>query len=230
MIYKLAVAAALVAQASAFAPALSPALTQPQQHRAAVAAVRMSGGTETVDFQEGAVRPQRDVVDDQMRPRPSIDWTNLRARLEVEFGMSDDELKKYDKIEKEDFSKAYEMMQLCRQFENACNQAYMQGNIRGFMHLDNGQEVRAKRPLLTACPPAPQRSANGTIKGHQSPETPRQQPASSAAAVATSSAASRRQQPGSSETGGGNPARVQQPGGRNQRVQRAAASRLAGRA
>ena len=32
------------------------------------------------------------------------------------------------------------MMQLCRQFENACNQAYMQGNIRGFMHLDNGQE------------------------------------------------------------------------------------------
>ena len=33
------------------------------------------------------------------------------------------------------------MMQLCRQFENACNQAYMQGNIRGFMHLDNGQET-----------------------------------------------------------------------------------------
>jgi 2-oxoisovalerate dehydrogenase E1 component len=32
-------------------------------------------------------------------------------------------------------------MQLCRQFENACNQAYMQGNIRGFMHLDNGQET-----------------------------------------------------------------------------------------
>ena len=33
------------------------------------------------------------------------------------------------------------MMQLCRQFENACNQAYMQGSIRGFMHLDNGQET-----------------------------------------------------------------------------------------
>jgi len=33
------------------------------------------------------------------------------------------------------------MMQLCRQFENACNQAYMQGHIRGFMHLDNGQEA-----------------------------------------------------------------------------------------
>ena len=39
----------------------------------------------------------------------------------------------------------YEMMQLCRQFENACNQAYMQGSIRGFMHLDNGQEVCARR-------------------------------------------------------------------------------------
>ena len=32
------------------------------------------------------------------------------------------------------------MMQMCRQFENSCNQAYMQGHIRGFMHLDNGQE------------------------------------------------------------------------------------------
>ena len=32
------------------------------------------------------------------------------------------------------------MMQLCRLFETACNQAYMQGHIRGFMHLDNGQE------------------------------------------------------------------------------------------
>lgn len=33
------------------------------------------------------------------------------------------------------------MMLLSRNFENACNQAYMQGNIRGFMHLDNGQET-----------------------------------------------------------------------------------------
>ena len=41
---------------------------------------------------------------------------------------------------KEDSLKSYEMMQECRQFENACNQAYMQGHIRGFMHLDNGQE------------------------------------------------------------------------------------------
>lgn len=31
-------------------------------------------------------------------------------------------------------------MNMARAFENACNQAYMQGKIRGFMHLDNGQE------------------------------------------------------------------------------------------
>merc|ERR1719326_1523467 len=100
-----------------------------------------AGGTETVDFTQGAIRPQRDVMDEQMRPRPNIDWSNLRARLEVEFGMSDEQLKKYDSVNGEDLTKAYGTMQLCRQFENACNQAYMQGNIRGFMHLDNGQET-----------------------------------------------------------------------------------------
>ena len=73
---------------------------------------------------------------------------DVHAGLSVDVdpdGMSDDELKKYDKIEADDALKAYEMMQLCRQFENACNQAYMQGNIRGFMHLDNGQRWLAKR-------------------------------------------------------------------------------------
>merc|ERR1719310_1125350 len=102
--------------------------------------MNVAGGTETMDFTLGEIRAQRDVLDDQMRPRPSIDWSNLRARLEVEFGITDEQLKKYDDISKEDLLNAYEMMQLCRQFENACNQAYMQGNIRGFMHLDNGQE------------------------------------------------------------------------------------------
>ena len=36
--------------------------------------------------------------------------------------------------------KLYKAMQAARAFENACNQQYMQGKIRGFMHLDNGQE------------------------------------------------------------------------------------------
>ena len=34
----------------------------------------------------------------------------------------------------------YRAMTEARAFENACNQQYMQGKIRGFMHLDNGQE------------------------------------------------------------------------------------------
>ena len=55
--------------------------------------------------------------------------------------MSDKEIASYDDISKEDLLGAYRMMMLCRQFESACNQAYMQSNIRGFMHLDNGQET-----------------------------------------------------------------------------------------
>ena len=143
MIYKVAAAIGLglVAQSAAYSPVMPAASVRKaaMAHRAAVA-MSGPGGTETVDFQEGKVRAQRDVTDDQMRPRPSIDWSNLRARLEIEFGLSEEELKKYDSVSGDDFTKAYEMMQLCRQFENACNQAYMQGNIRGFMHLDNGQE------------------------------------------------------------------------------------------
>jgi len=111
------------------------------RRRCAPAHLNAAGGTETVDFTAGTIRPQRDVVDSQMRPRPNIDWSNLRAKLELDFGIPEETLKKYDTIEKGDMLKAYEMMQLCRQFENACNQAYMQGFIRGFMHLDNGQET-----------------------------------------------------------------------------------------
>jgi 2-oxoisovalerate dehydrogenase E1 component len=41
---------------------------------------------------------------------------------------------------KETLMNIYKALQLNRGFENACNQQYMQGKIRGFMHLDNGQE------------------------------------------------------------------------------------------
>jgi pyruvate dehydrogenase E1 component alpha subunit len=77
----------------------------------------------------------------QMRPRPTnIGWSSVRQQLVERFGLSSTEVSKYDNVAKGDATKGYTMMQLCRQFENACNQAYMQGNIRGFMHLDNGQE------------------------------------------------------------------------------------------
>merc|ERR1719379_1233018 len=71
-----------------------------------------------------------------MRPVMKQDADMLAKRMAVAFG---DDLSGAS-VSKEEMLKAYEMMQLCRQFENACNQAYMQGHIRGFMHLDNGQE------------------------------------------------------------------------------------------
>ncbi len=76
----------------------------------------------------------------QMRPRPLISWEDVKKQLAVHFLLSKSDIQKYEKVSTEDLLKGYEQMQLARLFENACNQAYMQGNIRGFMHLDNGQE------------------------------------------------------------------------------------------
>jgi len=78
------------------------------------------------------VEPPAGDLAGQMRPRPL-------ETVHTDF----DTFRKYatEDISDEDMLKAYETMQLCRQFENACNQSYMQGHIRGFMHLDNGQEA-----------------------------------------------------------------------------------------
>ncbi|EEH51580.1 uncharacterized protein MICPUCDRAFT_23282, partial [Micromonas pusilla CCMP1545] len=54
--------------------------------------------------------------------------------------MSEEDIAAAGALSDEDLTNAYETMQLCRDFENECNQAYMAGKIRGFMHLDNGQE------------------------------------------------------------------------------------------
>ena len=78
---------------------------------------------------------------DVMRPRIHTPWDTVKKQFVENFGLTAVDLKKYDKISKEDTLKAYQSMQLSRQFENACNQQYMQGHIRGFMHLDNGQET-----------------------------------------------------------------------------------------
>mmetsp|Transcript_11824 Transcript_11824/g.10054 ORF Transcript_11824/g.10054 Transcript_11824/m.10054 type:complete len:812 (+) Transcript_11824:36-2471(+) len=77
---------------------------------------------------------------DVMRPRWLTSWDDSKSALKERFGYSDGDLAKYDNLSKEDQMEALYMMHLSRQFETACNQAYMQGNIRGFMHLDNGQE------------------------------------------------------------------------------------------
>lgn len=75
-----------------------------------------------------------------MRPRYSVSWNDIKSNIVNNFGVTEESLSKYENMSKVDIAKAYEMMLLSRNFENACNQAYMQGNIRGFMHLDNGQE------------------------------------------------------------------------------------------
>ena len=77
----------------------------------------------------------------KMRPPSDIKWNDVKVQLKQAFKMGEADINKYDKLNKEELMKGYEMMQLCRLFENACNQAYMGGNIRGFMHLDNGQET-----------------------------------------------------------------------------------------
>ncbi|KAG5175793.1 pyruvate dehydrogenase [Tribonema minus] len=73
-----------------------------------------------------------------MRPPTDVTWKDVKEQLKSDFGIKN--VKEYDSVSKEDLLKAYHMMQLSRQFENACTQAYMQQHVRGFMHLDNGQE------------------------------------------------------------------------------------------
>jgi len=76
-------------------------------------------------------------------PLVDFDWSNVSNQLKESFGYSSEEIEAYAASvdgNKEALMKIYKDMQLARGFENACNQAYMQGKIRGFMHLDNGQE------------------------------------------------------------------------------------------
>ena len=75
-----------------------------------------------------------------MRPRIDLGWEDIKNQLKNNFLLDDAKISTFETMSKADLVKGYEMMQLCRLFENACNQAYMQGHIRGFMHLDNGQE------------------------------------------------------------------------------------------
>jgi TPP-dependent pyruvate/acetoin dehydrogenase alpha subunit/pyruvate/2-oxoglutarate/acetoin dehydrogenase E1 component len=69
-------------------------------------------------------------------------WTKIKEQLVENFGYSADQVDSYNSLDndKAALMKLYKAMMLARAFENACNQQYMQGKIRGFMHLDNGQE------------------------------------------------------------------------------------------
>lgn len=78
-----------------------------------------------------------------MRPPIDMPWESIAEQLTSAFGYSTEEVAAYsDAVEndKDTLMKLYKAMNVARAFENACNQQYMQGKIRGFMHLDNGQE------------------------------------------------------------------------------------------
>jgi len=95
---------------------------------------------------ETVVNGVEDEVEDEGRMRPPINlkWDKVATQLEESFGYSAEEVQAYgDAMEKDkdQLLKLYKAMQLARCFENSCNQQYMQGKIKGFMHLDNGQEA-----------------------------------------------------------------------------------------
>jgi TPP-dependent pyruvate/acetoin dehydrogenase alpha subunit/pyruvate/2-oxoglutarate/acetoin dehydrogenase E1 component len=77
-----------------------------------------------------------------MRPPIDVTWDDIATQLQESFGYSASQVASYNTLDtdKAALLKLYKAMELARGFENACNQQYMQGKIRGFMHLDNGQE------------------------------------------------------------------------------------------
>ncbi|KAL3944444.1 MAG: hypothetical protein SGBAC_001472 [Bacillariaceae sp.] len=107
--------------------------TSPSQHMPLTMAATIDAETATTTDAEPAM----------MRPPIDLPWDSISSQLQESFGYSAEQIAEYDSAlesDKDALMKLYEAMQLARGFENACNQQYMQGKIRGFMHLDNGQE------------------------------------------------------------------------------------------
>jgi TPP-dependent pyruvate/acetoin dehydrogenase alpha subunit len=78
-----------------------------------------------------------------MRPPIDLTWDDVRDQLVSKFGYTTEQLRtEYETLDTDKVAllQIYKAMMMARSFENACNQQYMQGKIRGFMHLDNGQE------------------------------------------------------------------------------------------
>jgi TPP-dependent pyruvate/acetoin dehydrogenase alpha subunit/pyruvate/2-oxoglutarate/acetoin dehydrogenase E1 component len=139
MKFSTATLALCVATASAFVPvALRPqsnGVTTYSRTGHALPVSRMSTTVEdTTTTEEASFAP--------MRPPVDLPWHKITKQLQDAFGYTDTEIEAYNSLDgdKEALLKLYKAMMLARGFENACNQQYMQGKIRGFMHLDNGQE------------------------------------------------------------------------------------------
>ena len=79
----------------------------------------------------------------QMRPREKDrNWNKVKEDMQLFFGLSAAELAKYDEVSKADLLKAYTMMELSRQFENACNQvrAWQWACCAGWLPLEKGRD------------------------------------------------------------------------------------------
>merc|ERR1719273_586075 len=72
-----------------------------------------------------------------MRPPINLPYDSVVEQLSTTFGYTPEQIASYDSIsaDKESLLKIYKALNLARAFENSCNQQYMQGKIRGFMHL-----------------------------------------------------------------------------------------------
>lgn len=133
---KFAAAALAVCLASASAFSGPAKLSSSRNVGAPSSLLQMSTVYETEVVSERAEEPE------VMRPPINLPWNSITSQLMEKFGYSAADIAQYESLDsnKEDLMKLYRSMQLARGFENACNQQYMQGKIRGFMHLDNGQE------------------------------------------------------------------------------------------
>jgi len=134
---KIAVALALCASTSAFVAPKNAGLVKNgvsgQRVATPLSAATLEAPTDTAPADDPAV----------MRPPVNYVWEDVSKQLTETFGYSQAEVDAYaGEVDnsKENLQKIYKALQMARGFENACNQQYMQGKIRGFMHLDNGQE------------------------------------------------------------------------------------------
>ena len=83
-----------------------------------------------------------------MRPRFTVEWDAIKENLVEAFGMDSSKLSSYDDVSKESLLESYEMMMLCRQFENACNQAYMQVGRRPVRQALSASCLHSSAPCL----------------------------------------------------------------------------------
>jgi len=125
--------AVCLATAAAFT---GPSRITPSKHVGASSFLQMSTVVETQVVNGKADEPT------VMRPPINLPWNDVATQLMENFGYTAADIAEYETLDtnKDELMKIYRAMQMARGFENACNQQYMQGKIRGFMHLDNGQE------------------------------------------------------------------------------------------